>query len=169
MDIFRICVVFCDVSFVNNFERVCMSSNITEEARIFHKFSYYYLLWLQLRLFENLANQAAIDRMKSKYLVIPFFHSPLLKRSIKVRWACIPSVCVWCNMEFYLPLVCLHCQILCCHRNLLPGPKTLFLDRYYFHRHVCVCLFAFLWVSLYLNYLKRFVINFDETWQDDAI
>ena len=134
---------------------------MTEEVRIMHTFYFYYYIWLQLRLFENLANQAAIDRMKSKYLVILFFHSPLLTRSIKVRWACIPSICVWCNMEFYLPLVCLHCQILCCLRNLLPGPKTLFLDRYYFHWHVCACLCAFLWVSLYLNYLKKFLTDFD--------
>ena len=25
-------------------------------------------------------------------------------------------------------------------KKSLPGPKTLFLDRYYFHRRVCVCL-----------------------------
>ena len=30
--------------------------------------------------------------------------------------------------------------------HLLPGPKTLFLDRYYFHRRVCVCLCVCVWV-----------------------
>ena len=28
----------------------------------------------------------------------------------------------------------------------LPGPKTLFLDRYYFHRRVCVCVSVCVWV-----------------------
>ena len=54
---------------------------------------------------------------------------------------------------------------------LLPGPKTLFLDRYYFHRRVCVCLCVCLSVCLcvyvYLDYLKKFLADFDETWQDD--
>ena len=45
----------------------------------------------------------------------------------------------------------------------LPGPKTLFLDRYYFHPRVCVCMS----VSLCLDYLKLFLTDFDETWQDD--
>ena len=51
--------------------------------------------------------------------------------------------------------------------GFLPGPKTLFLDRYYFHPRVCVCLCVCLWVSLYLDYLKKFLTDFDETWQDD--
>ena len=35
--------------------------------------------WLQLRFFENLANQAAMDRIKSKYWAIPYFLSYLSK------------------------------------------------------------------------------------------
>ena len=37
---------------------------------------------------------------------------------------------------------------------LLPGPKSLILDRYYFHPRVCVCVCVS--VSLYPNYLKKF-------------
>ena len=33
-------------------------------------------------------------------------------------------------------------------RLFLPGPKTLFLDRYYFHPHVCVCLCVYGWVFI---------------------
>ena len=52
--------------------------------------------------------------------------------------------------------------------KLLPGPKTfgpktLFLDRYYFHRRVCVCLSVCLSVSLYIDYLKILLTDFDET------
>ena len=35
-------------------------------------------------------------------------------------------------------------------------PKTLFLDRYYFHRRHCVCVS----VSVYLNYLKKILTDF---------
>ena len=35
--------------------------------------------WLKLRFFENLANQAAMDRIKSKYWAIPYFLSYLSK------------------------------------------------------------------------------------------
>ena len=56
-------------------------------------------------------------------------------------------------------------------RILLPGPKTLFLDKYYFHRRVCVCVSVCLSVCLsvrvYTIYLKKFLTDFDETWQDD--
>ena len=51
---------------------------------------------------------------------------------------------------------------------LLPGPNTLFLDRYYFHLRVCVCVSVCVSVSLYLDYLKKFLTDFDETWQDDV-
>ena len=46
----------------------------------------------------------------------------------------------------------------------LPGPKTLFLDRYYFHPRVSVCLC----LSVYLDYLKKFLTDLNETWQDDV-
>ena len=53
----------------------------------------------------------------------------------------------------------------------LPGPKSLILDRYYFHPRVCVCvcvcLSVCLSVSLYIDYLKKFLTDFNETWQDD--
>ena len=49
---------------------------------------------------------------------------------------CMPVWMVW----FLLP-VCVSVSI-----YLLPGPKTLFLDRYYFHPRVCVCLSVCGWV-----------------------
>ena len=54
----------------------------------------------------------------------------------------------------------------------LPGPKTLFLDRYYFHPRVCVCVCVCLCVcvcvNVYIDYLKKLLTDFDETWQDDV-
>ena len=44
-------------------------------------------------------------------------------------------------------------------------PKN-FFDRYYFHRRVCVCVCVCLSVSLYIDYLKKFLTDFDETWHD---
>ena len=34
--------------------------------------------------------------------------------------------------------------------------------------YVSVCLSVCVWVSLFLDYLKKFLTDFDETWQDDA-
>ena len=66
MAILRLFGVFCYISFFN-FERVFMSSEMTEKPKIWHIFSFYHYLLTAKRLFENLANQAAIDRIKSKY------------------------------------------------------------------------------------------------------
>ena len=50
--------------------------------------------------------------------------------------------------------------------------KTLFLDRYYFHRRVCVCVCVCLsvcvCVSLYIDYLKKLSTDFNEIWHDDV-
>ena len=52
------------------------------------------------------------------------------------------------------------------HQLLLPGPKSLILDRYYFHPRVYVCVCVS--VSLFPDYLKKFLTDFDEIWQDDV-
>ena len=50
--------------------------------------------------------------------------------------------------------------------------KLCFWTGIIFHRRVCVCLCVCLsvcvCVSLYIDYLKKFVPDFDETWQDDV-
>ena len=63
-------------------------------------------------------------------------------------------------------------------RICLPGPKTLFLDRYYFRPRVCVCVCVCLSVCLSVclcvcvcvsfDYLKKFLTDFNEIWQDDV-
>ena len=50
---------------------------------------------------------------------------------------------------------------------LLPRPKTLFLERYYFHPRVCVCLCVC--VRVYIDYLKKFLTDFNETGQEDLL
>ena len=70
-----------------------------------------------------------------------------------------------------MPILLVHCLVvyLGVQTSLvfLPGPKTLFLDRYYFHPRGCVCVCVCLSVNVYLNYLKKFLTDFYETWQDD--
>ena len=43
-----------------------------------------------------------------------------------------------------------------------------FLGRYYIHRRVCVCVSVCLFVCVLVDYLKKFLTDFDETWQDDV-
>ena len=40
-------------------------------------------------------------------------------------------------------------------RCLLPGPKTLFLDRYYFHPRVCVCVCVCVCVSIFISIISK--------------
>ena len=73
------------------------------------------------------------------------------------------------NFITNIPLIYKSCCITIPIENvLLPGPKTLFLDRYYFHPSVCVCVSVCVYVSVYIDYLKKFLTDFDETWQDDV-
>ena len=80
--------------------------------------------------------------------------------------------CAACHPTNHLPRstsldskyrLCIAGGLLGCHL-WLPGPKTLFLDRYYFHPRVCVCVCVFVsvcvCVSVYIDYLQKVLDRF---------
>ena len=72
------------------------------------------------------------------------------------------------DISFYIYPFDLNCNVPGMCKILFTWPKTFVFERYYFHKRVCVCVCVCVCVSVYIDYLKKFLTDFDETWQDDV-
>ena len=139
---------------------VCYLFVLFEFVRFNPDFIFWFLVWLKLEMYLKLhislsyiwpkiMRVKCISTCTHACIIIYPYNVPLFQLNIVILY--------WQSPLEYL--------VACFSRQLssLPGPKTLFLDRYYFHPRGCVCLC----VRLYIDYLKKFLTDFDETWQDD--